>query len=105
MNDNELEKILDEIKNNKESNNSLDSNEFEEILNSLNSKGAEEETVVADESAVDDEIIDDAPLQAEPTQEPDSFMLEEKAEADDEFMPVHDIVAVSYTHLTLPTKA
>lgn len=93
MNDNELEKILNEIKNNKESNNSLDSNEFEEILNSLNSKGAEEETVVADESAVDDEITDDAPLQAEPSQEPDSFMLEEQAEAedDDEFMPVCDI--------------
>ncbi|MGN0516288.1 DUF3048 domain-containing protein, partial [Eubacterium sp.] len=94
MNDNELEKILNEIKNNKESKNSLDSNEFEEILNSLNSKGAEEE-LVADESTVDDEITDDTPLQTEPSQEPDSFKLEEKAETedddDDEFLPVHDI--------------
>ena len=90
MNDNELEEILNEIKNNKESKNSLDSNEFEEILNSLNSKGTEEETV-ADDPDVADEPKTDVPPQAEPSQEADFFNLEEKIEADDEFLPVHDI--------------
>ena len=79
MNDNELEEILNEIKNNKESKNSLDSNEFEKILNSLNSKGTEEETV-ADEPDVADELKTDVPPQAEPSQEDDSFKLDESSE-------------------------
>ena len=47
MNDNELEEILNEIKNNKSHKKELDSEGFEDILNSLHSNDVQEpETVV-----------------------------------------------------------
>lgn len=63
MNDNELEEILNEIKNNKKSQKKdLDSNEFEDILNSLHSHTEEDALIHTDEK------VDDAP-KAEPVKE------------------------------------
>lgn len=109
MNDNELEEILNEIKNNKAPKKELDSEEFEGILNSLNSQPleerieseqqalAEEKTKEKKEEPVAEPVSIDEPKKEEIFIEPeqDEFHIVSKTSQqeynEDDFKPANEI--------------
>mgnify|MGYP004669858183 FL=1 len=109
MNDNELEEILNEIKNNKAPKKELDSEEFEDILSSLNSQPLEER-IESEQQALEEEkteepkeepVVESMPidepkeeLHAEPEQDEFHLVSEALQEQDneDDFKPANEIV-------------
>lgn len=94
MNDNELEEILNEIKNNKSPKKDLDSNEFEDILNSLHI-----DVDVTDEEPPQNEVpkeevkIEKTEPIAEKTVDDSEFNItEEVVDDENDFMPANQIV-------------